>query len=168
MLPLTNVSGNPDDPYFADGMTDVLIANRGSIETLKVIARTSVMAYRGGGKPPREIARELKVDAIVEGSALRSGDRVRITAQLVDAGAGTIIWSDNYEHDMRDVVTLQGTVARDIARKIKTTLAPDVDQRLAARPVRPDVDEDYLKARYFLYQATPEAFQKAEEFFNPR
>jgi TolB-like protein/tetratricopeptide (TPR) repeat protein/predicted Ser/Thr protein kinase len=166
VLPLTNVSGNPDDQYFADGMTDVLIANLGSIEALKVISRTSVMAYRGASKPPREIARELKVDAIVEGSALRSGDRVRITAHLIDAGAGTIIWSETYERDMRDVMTLQGDVARAIARKIQVTLAPDVEQRLTARPVRPDVYEDYLKGRYFLYQATPEGLQKAEEFFN--
>ena len=166
VLPLTNVSGHPDDAFFADGMTDVLIANLGSIEALKVISRTSVMAYRGSSKPPREIARELKVDAIVEGSALRSGDRVRITAQLIDPGAGTIIWSDTYERDMRDVMTLQGDVARAIARRIQTTLAPDVERRLAAKPVRPDVYEDYLKGRYFLYQATPEALKKAEEFFN--
>jgi tetratricopeptide (TPR) repeat protein len=123
------------------------------------------MAYRGSSKPPREIARELKVDAIVEGSALRSGDRVRITAQLIDPGAGTIIWSDTYERDMRDVMTLQGDVARAIARRIQTTLAPEVDERLAAKPVRPDVYEDYLKGRYFLYQTTPEGLQKAEEFF---
>ena len=153
-------------PFFADGMTDVLIANLGSIEALKVISRTSVMAYRGSSKPPREIARELKVDAIVEGSALRSGDRVRITAQLIDPGAGTIIWSDTYERDMRDVMTLQGDVARAIARRIQTTLAPDVERRLAAKPVRPDVYEDYLKGRYFLYQSTPDALKKAEEFFN--
>jgi TolB-like protein/Flp pilus assembly protein TadD len=166
VLPLANISGNPDDQYFADGMTDVLIANLGSIEALKVISRTSVMAYRGGSKPLSEIARELKVDAIVEGSALRSGDRVRITAQLIDAGAGTIIWSETYERDMRDVMTLQGDVARAIARRIQVTLAPDVEQRLTARPVRPDVYEDFLKGRYFLYQSTPEGLQKAEEFFN--
>ena len=165
VLPLTNASGHPDDAFFADGMTDVLIANLGSIEALKVISRTSVMAYRGSSKSPREIARELKVDAIVEGSALRSGDRVRITAQLIDPGAGTIIWSDTYERDMRDVMTLQGDVARAIARRIQTTLAPEVDERLAAKPVRPDVYEDYLKGRYFLYQTTPEGLQKAEEFF---
>ena len=166
VLPLANVSGNPDDQYFADGMTDVLIADLGSIEALKVISRTSVMAYRGGSKPPREIARELNVDAIVEGSALRSGDRVRITAQLIDARAETIIWSDTYQRDMRDVMTLQGEVARAIARRIQTTLAPDVEQRLTARPVRPDVYEDYLKGRYFLSQSSPEGLQKAEEFFN--
>ena len=168
VLPLTNVSGHPDDAFFADGMTDVLIANLGSIEALKVISRTSVMAYRGSSKPPREIARELKVDAIVEGSALRSGDRVRITAQLIDPGAGTIIWSDTYERDMRDVMTLQGDVARAIARRIQTTLAPDVERRLAAKPVRPDVYEDYLKGRYFLYQSTPEALQEGRGVLQPR
>ena len=166
VLPLANVSGNPDDAFFADGMTDALIANLGSIEALKVISRTSVMAYRDGSKPVRDVARELKVDAIVEGSALRSGDRVRISAQLVDAGAGTIIWSETYERGMRDVLALQGEVARAIARRIRATLAPDVDERFAARPVRPDVYEDYLKGRYFLYQATPDALEKAEEFFN--
>jgi len=166
VLPLANVSGNPDDAFFADGMTEVLIANLGSIGTLKVISRTSVMAYRGSKKALREIARELKVDAIVEGSALRSGDRVRITAQLVDAGAGTITWSETYERDMRDVLAMQGDVARAIARRIQITLAPDVEQRLTAKPVRPDVYEDYLKGRYFFYQSTPEGLQKAEEFFN--
>jgi serine/threonine-protein kinase len=166
VLPLTNVSGNPDDAFFADGMTDVLITNLGSIEALKVISRTSVMAYRGGSKPVRDVARELKVDAVVEGSALRSGDRVRITARLIDAGTETIIWTETYERDMRDVMALQGDVARAIARRIQTTLAPDVEQRLTARPVRPDVYEDYLKGRYFLYQTTPEGLQKAEEFFN--
>jgi eukaryotic-like serine/threonine-protein kinase len=166
VVPLANGSGNPDDAFFADGMTDVLIANLGSIEALKVISRTSVMAYRGGSKPLREVARELKVDAIVEGSALRSGDRVRITARLVDGHAETIIWSETYERDMRDVMALQGDVARAIARKIQATLAPEVDERLAARPVRPDAYEDYLKGRYFLYQTTPEGLQKAEEFFN--
>jgi tetratricopeptide (TPR) repeat protein len=147
-------------------MTDVLIANLGSIEALKVIARTSVMAYRGGNKPLREIARDLKVDAIVEGSALRSGDRVRITAHLVDAGTETIMWSETYERDMRDVMALQGDVARAIALRIQTTLAPDVERRLTARPVRPDVYEDYLKGRYFFYQSSPEGLQKAEDFFN--
>jgi len=166
VLPLANVSGSPDDAFFADGMTDALIANLGSIEALKVISRTSVMAYRGGGKPPREIARELKVDALVEGSALRSGDRVRITAQLVDAADGTIIWSETYERGMRDVLALQGDVARAIARRIRTTLAPGVEERLRARPVRPDVYEDYLKGRYFLYQSTPDALEKAEVFFD--
>jgi TolB-like protein/tetratricopeptide (TPR) repeat protein len=165
VLPLGNVSGKLDDQYFADGMTDVLIANLGRIETLKVISRTSVMAYRGSGKPPREIARELKVDAIAEGSVLRSGDRVRITAQLIDPGAGTIVWSETYEREMRDVMTLQGDVARAIARRIQATLAPEVDERLAARPMRPDVYEDYLKGRFFFYQTTPEGLQKAEEFF---
>ncbi len=166
VLPLTNASGNPDDQYFADGMTDVLIANLGSIEALKVISRTSVMAYRGGSKPLREVARDLNVDAIVEGSALRSGDRVRITAQLVDGRAETIIWSETYERDMRDIMALQGDVARAIARRVQTTLAPDVEQRLTARPVRPDVYEDFLKGRYALYQSSPEALQKAEEFFS--
>jgi len=165
VLPLTNASGNPDDQFFADGMTDVLIANLGSIETLKVISRTSVMAYRAGAKPVREIARELKVDAVIEGSALRSGDRVRITVQLIDAGTETVMWSETYERDMRDVMTLQGEVARAIAGRIQATLAPEVDQRLAARTIRPDVYEDYLKGRYFLYQLTPEGIQKGEEFF---
>jgi tetratricopeptide (TPR) repeat protein len=106
------------------------------------------------------------VDAVVEGSALRSGDRVRITVQLIDGRAETIIWSETYERDMRDVMALQGDVARAIARRIQTTLAPDVERRFTAKPVHPDVYEDYLKGRYFLYQTTPEGLQKAEEFFN--
>jgi tetratricopeptide (TPR) repeat protein len=147
-------------------MTDVLIGNLGSLETLTVTSRTSVMAYRGSTKPPRDIARELKVDAVVEGSALRSGDRVLISARLIDAAAGTIIWSENHERDMREVMVLQGELARAIARRVQTTMAPEVERRLAARPVRPDVYEDFLKGRYFSYQTSPEGFQKAQEFFN--
>ncbi len=166
VLPLTNDSGKPDDQYFADGMTDVLIGNLGSIEALTVISRTSVMAYRGGSKPLREVARELNVDAIVEGSALRSGDRARIAARLIDTRTGAIIWSETYERDMRDVMAIQRDVARAIAGRIRATLAPDVERRLTARPVRADVYEDYLKGRFFLYQLSPEGLQRAEEFFN--
>ncbi len=166
VLPLTNDSGNPHDQYFADGMTDVLISNLGSIKSLDVTSRTSVMTYRGGSKSLRQVARELNVEAIVEGSALRSGDRARITARLIDARAWTIIWSETYERDMRDVMAIQGDVARAIAGRVQATLAPDVEQRLTARPMRSDVYVDYLKGRFFLYQSSPEALQKAEEFLD--
>ena len=124
------------------------------------------MAYRGGGRPLREMVRELKVEAIVEGSALRSGDRARITARLIDARTETVLWSETYERDMRDVMAMQGDVARAIAGRIQATLSPDVERRLTARPVRADVYEDYLKGRFFLSQLSPEGLQKAEEFFN--
>src|SRR4029077_15177084 len=117
VLPLENLSGDPSQDYFADGMTDELITNLGQIGSLRVISRTSVMQYRGVRKPLAQIAAELNVEAVVEGSVLRSGERVRITAQLIQVPADKHIWAQSYEGDIRDTLTVQNRVARAIAEQ---------------------------------------------------
>jgi serine/threonine-protein kinase len=168
VLPLENLSRDPEQEYFADGMTEELITNLGQIEALRVISRTSVMRFKGvrpaGGLP--EIARQLKVDAVVEGSVLRSGDRVRITAQLIDARTDRHLWAQSYERDLRDVLALQGEVAQAIANEIKIKVTPQEQMRLAsARPVNPDAHEAYLKGRYYWNLRTEEGLKKGIEYF---
>jgi serine/threonine-protein kinase len=166
VLPLENLSGDPDQEYFADGMTDALIADLAKIGDLRVISRTSIMQYKDARKPLPEIARELKVSAIVEGSVLRSGDRVRITAQLIDAATDEHIWADTYERDLSNVLALQSSVAKAIVEKVKVTLTPQDKQRLESAPtVNPEAHEAYLRARYHWNRRTEEGFKKAREYF---
>jgi TolB-like protein len=120
VLPLENLSGDKEQDYFADGMTDQLITVLGKISALRVISRTSTMQYRGAKKPLPEIARELSVDAVVEGTVMRAGDRVRITAQLIQASPERHLWSESYERDLRDVLQLQGEVARALPARSKS------------------------------------------------
>jgi serine/threonine protein kinase/Flp pilus assembly protein TadD len=161
VLPLENISGDPQQEYFADGMTEELIADLSQVSALRVISRTSVMQYKGTKKLLPEIARELHVDGVIEGSVLRSGDRVRITAQLIQAATDTHLWARSYERDLRDVLALQDEVARAIANEIKIKLTPQEQTRLAhARPVNPKTYEAYLKAMFYLYKKTPEGFVK--------
>jgi len=124
VLPLVNLSGSPDQEYFADGMTDELITELARIPNLEVVSRTSVMEDKGSKKPLQQIARELGVDAIVEGSVMRSGDRVRITAQLIDAKNDRHLWAQSFEGEMGDPLTLQDKVAREIAGQTKAALIP--------------------------------------------
>jgi TolB-like protein/DNA-binding winged helix-turn-helix (wHTH) protein len=146
VLPLENLSGDPAQEYFADGMTDELITDLGQISALRVISRTSVMRYKGTKKSLGEIARELNVDAVVEGMVLRSGERVRITANLLHAPTDRHLWAETYERDLRDVLALQSEVAQAITREIRTTLTPGEHVRLTTtRPVNPEAYELYLK-----------------------
>ena len=125
MLPLENLSGDPAQDFFADSMTDELITNLGQIGSLRVISRTSAMQYKGKShKPLPQIARELNVDAIVEGSVVRSGDQVRITAQLVQGPADKHLWARSYEGNARDILTLQRQIASAIAEQIRIQLTP--------------------------------------------
>ncbi len=124
VLPLENLSGDAAQNYFADGMTDELITDLAQISALRVISRTSVMAYKGARKPLPQIARELNVDAVVEGTVLRSGDQVRITAQLIEASSDKHLWSQSYEGELRDTLALQNRVARAIADQIRINLTP--------------------------------------------
>jgi TolB-like protein/tRNA A-37 threonylcarbamoyl transferase component Bud32/Flp pilus assembly protein TadD len=168
VLPLENLSRDPEQEYFADGMTEELTTDLGQIEALRVISRTSVMRFKGvrpaGGLP--EIARQLKVDAVVEGSVLRSGDRVRITTQLIDARTDRHLWAHSYERDMRDVLELQSEVAQAIANEIKIKVTPQEQVRLArARPVSPEAHEAYLKGRYYWNLRTQEGLKKGIEYF---
>ena len=166
VLPLENLMGDPQQDYFVDGMTEELIADLSQVSALRVISRTSVMQYKGTKKSMPEIARELKVDGVIEGSVLRSGDQVRITAQLIQAATDTHLWARSYERDLRDVLALQDEVARAITREIRVKLTPQEQVRLAsARPVNPDAHEAYLKGRYYWNKRTPEALKKSLECF---
>jgi eukaryotic-like serine/threonine-protein kinase len=166
VLPLDNFSGDADQEYFVDGMTEALIAELSQIGALRVISRTSVMQYKEVKKPLRQIARELNVDAVIEGSVLRSGDRVRITAQLIDARRDQNLWAKSFEKDLSDILTLQSEVARDIAREINIKLTPwEQNQLIRFRQVDPEAHVAYLKGRYFWNKYTDDGFRQAIEYF---
>src|SRR5208337_4651320 len=162
ILPLENLSRDPEQEYFADGITEELITNLGNIAALRVISRTSVMRYKGTRKPLPEIARELNVDALVEGTVLRSGDRVRVTVNLLHATTDRHLWAETYERDFRDVISLQDEVARAIAEEIKIKLTPQELARLSGSPaVSPEAYRLYLQARYHSYKRTLPGFKKS-------
>ncbi|UCG59902.1 MAG: protein kinase [Phycisphaerales bacterium] len=165
VLPLANLTGDPEQEYFADGITEALIADLGKIGALQVRSRTSIMQYKDASKPLPEIARELNVDAVVEGSVLRVAEQVRITAQLIHAPTDTHLWVDSYERDLRDILTLFSEMARTIAREIEITLTPDQEELLAAkRPVNPETYEAYLKGMFHLNKMTPQGSAKGLDY----
>jgi serine/threonine-protein kinase len=166
VLPLENLSRDPQQEYFADAMTEELIASVSQISALRVISRTSVMEYKGAKKPLPEIARALNVDALVEGSVLRSGDRVRITAQLIEAKSDRHLWAKSYQRDLRDVLALQGEVARAIAREVEAKLTGAERARLErSHPIDPKAHEAYLQGRLFLEEGSEEGLKKAFDSF---
>jgi TolB-like protein/DNA-binding winged helix-turn-helix (wHTH) protein/Tfp pilus assembly protein PilF len=166
VLPLSNLSGDPRQDYFADGMTDALITDLAKIRVVKVISRTSVMQFKDAKKPLPEIARALGVDGIVEGSVQRSGGRVRITVQLVRAPTDTHLWAESYERDTRDVLTLQGEIAQAVAREINAALTPEEFNHLSRpRPVNPEAYEAYLKGQSHWYWLSREHLDTALEYF---
>jgi len=166
VLPMQNLSGDANQDYFADGMTDELIASLARISSLRVISRTTAMDYKGTHESLEKIARDLHVDAVVEGTVLRSGDRVRITAELVQVSTDRHLWADTYESQMDDVLTLQNRVATAIVSEIRIKLTPQDKQSLAAlRPVNPDAFEDYLKGRYYWGKRSEDALGKAIHYF---
>ena len=167
VLPLTNLSGDPEQEYFADGMTEQLTTDLGQIAALRVISRTSAMHYKGSKKTVPEIARELHVDAVVEGSVERSGDQVRITAQLIEASSDRHLWAEKYEGGLENVLALQDEVARAIARQVRISLTPQEQVRLTrARPVNPQAHEAYLRGLFELQKQTPGAVEKSIEYFD--
>jgi len=167
VLPLQNLSGDPEQEYFADGMTEALITDLAKIQALRVISRTSIMQYKGAKKPLPQIAKELGVDAVIEGSVMRAGDRVRITAQLIHAATDRHLWAENYERDLKDVLALQGEVAQAIAREIRVAVSPEEKTRLASsRPVNPAAHEAYLKGRYWQLKHSEKGFRKASELYD--
>jgi TolB-like protein/DNA-binding winged helix-turn-helix (wHTH) protein/Flp pilus assembly protein TadD len=167
VLPLESLSNDASQDYFADGMTDELISDLGQISALRVISRTSVMAYKHVRKPLPQIARELNVDAIVEGTVLRSGDQVRITVQLIDAAADKHLWSQSYEGELKDTLALQNQVARAVADQIRINLNPQEQAALkSAKVVNPEAYESYLKGRYFWNKRTPDSLRAALAYFN--
>ena len=166
VLPLRDLSGETQQEYFVDGMTEALTANLAQIGALKVISGTSSMQYKGTKKPLRQIAREFGVDAVLEGSVARVGNRVRITSQLIHAESDTHLWAKSFERDIRDILALQNEVAREVARQVEAELTAEVAARLTEMP-RIDVRayEAYLLGRFFLGQRTEDGLTKALEQF---
>jgi len=162
VLPLENLTGDSSQEYFADGMTDALITNLAQVSSLRVISRASTMRYKGAHDPLADVARKLNVDAFVEGSVARSGNRVRITAQLIDAGSDRHLWAHSYESDLRDVLTLQDSVARDITQQVRVKLTPQEQSRLARnQSVNPEAYDYYLRGRFHAYDKNREDLEAA-------
>jgi len=166
VLPLENLSGDPAQDYFADGITDELITTLAKIDSVKVISRTSLMQYKGvHTKPLPQIARELGVDAVVEGTLSRTGDRVRVTAQLIEASTDRHIWADHYERNSRDILLLENEIARAIAEQLRGKLNPQEQRRLSGNPIDPAAHEAYLQGRYLWNRRTPPALKEAIRYF---
>ena len=162
ILPLQNLSNDPQQEYFVDGMTDELITDLAKIGNLRVISRTSVMSYKGTRKSLGTIAGELNVDAVVEGTVLRSGNRVRVTAQLLGASPERHLWADSYQGDLADVLSLQDRVARSIAREIRVSLTPEEQAHLTSmQPPDPEAYDAYVRGRHYASQINPDGFEKA-------
>jgi len=166
VLPLVNLSGDPDQDYFADGMTEALTTDLGKISALRVISRTSVMQYRGTKKSLPEIARELNVDALIEGTVSRSANHLRITANLLQASPEKHLWAESYESEVGDILTVQGQVAQAVAHEIQIKLTPEEQKLLRnTRAVNPKAHDDYLKGRYLCNKDTREGLDKAIQYF---
>ena len=166
VLPLENLSRDPEQEYFADGLTEALITDLAQISALRVPSRTSVMRYKGTNKPVPQIARELQVDAVVGGSILHAGDRVRITAHLIHGADDRHLWADSYERDLRDILSLQNQVAQAIADQIKVKLTPEEHARLSvSRTVDPEAYQLYLRGRYLWNQRTERTINEAIRYF---
>jgi TolB-like protein len=169
VLPLANLSHDPEQEYFADGMTEALITDLSRIGSLRVVSRTSVMRYKGTGKPLPEIARDLKVDGVVEGSVLRSGDRVRITAQLIRASDERHLWAESYDRELRDILGLQGAVAHAIADEVKAHLTTQEEAGLTSRPpVNTTAYLAYVRGRYLWNKRNEESLERAITHFEER
>jgi TolB-like protein/Tfp pilus assembly protein PilF len=166
VLPLENLSRDPEQEYFAEGMTEALINSLAKIGALRVVSRTTAMHYKGVHRPLRELAQELHVDGIVEGTVQRSGERLRISAQLLHAPTDTHLWAEIYDRDLRDVLALQSEVAQAIAREIRIKLTPVDQARFAeARPVVPEAYEAYLKGLYHWNKRNKEDLKKGIHWF---
>jgi TolB-like protein/Tfp pilus assembly protein PilF len=166
VLPLENLSRDPEQEYFADGMTEALITNLSKIDTLRVISRTSAMQYKGTKKTLPEIAKELNVDGVVEGSVMRSGTRVRITAQLLEARTDRHVWADTYDRDLGDVLRLQSDVAQAVVHEVRIQLNPEQRARLHSAPaVNPRAYEAYLKGNFTRLLITQAGIKQAQSYF---
>jgi TolB-like protein/Tfp pilus assembly protein PilF len=166
VLPLENLSHDPEQEYFADGLTDSLITQLARISALRVISRTTAMHYKRIHRPLPEIARELGVSKIIEGTVQRSGGRVRVTAQLVEASTDTHLWADSFERDLRDVLSLQSELARAIVKEVQVKLTPQEQAHLArVNRVDPEAYDAYLKGRYYFYQRRGDALRKGVQCF---
>jgi TolB-like protein/DNA-binding winged helix-turn-helix (wHTH) protein len=168
VLPMENLSGDPEQEFFADGMTDELITMIAKSTPLRVISRSSVMSFKGAPtrKPVREIARTLDVDAVVEGSVIRDGNRVRITAQLIDARTDKHLWAESYEGDLKDVLALQADVATSIAKQLQPALNAQSAVPVAKKVSDPTAHEAYLRGKYYLQKRTAADLKESEHYFH--
>lgn len=167
VLPLANLSGNPDEEYFADGMTEALISSLANVSALRVVSRTSVMRFKDTGRSLPAIAAELDVDVIVEGSVIRDGDKIRITAQLIDAASDQHLWAESYERDFDDVFVLQSEIARTITDEIQIAVTAEELSRLEqSANLNTDGYDDYLKGMQRFYRLTPQDLQTALQHFD--
>lgn len=166
VLPLENLSGDPAQDYFVDGVTDSLILDLARVPSLRVISRTSVMRYREVSRPLPEIASELGVDALIEGTVNREGNRVRVTVQLIDGRTDLHLWAEQYDRELNGILSLQSEIAQDIARRVEARLTPDQKRRFAARPpIDPVAHDEYLKGVYFAHKHTPAASLRSRDHF---
>jgi TolB-like protein/tetratricopeptide (TPR) repeat protein len=167
VLPFENLSSDPEQEYFVNGMTDALIAELGKIKALRVISRTSAMQYKDTDKMIPEIAEELGVDAVVEGSVLKAGNDVRITVQLVDGRIDTHLWSENYTGTLTNILALQSEVTLAITREIEVAVTPEEERRIKqTEPVNPEAHEAYLKGIFFFEKKTEGSYRTAADYFN--
>jgi TolB-like protein/Flp pilus assembly protein TadD len=166
VLPLRNLSGDPAQDYLADGMTEALIGRLANIHDLRVISHTSVMRFKNPQVSIPEIAKTLGVDAVVEGSVIKEGDRIRVTAQLIRGASDEHFWSETYDREMRDALSLESELALAIGKKVEVTVTGEEHQRLsAARPVAPEVYESYLKGRFVFQQGNRPAVEQSIHYF---
>ncbi len=166
VLPLAMVSGDQQETYFADGVTDALITELAQIGELRVISRTSVMVYKGTKKPLPQIAKELEVDAVVEGSVQRSGDKVQINAELIQASGDRLLWAKSYERDLRDILTLQSAIAKAIVDEVEVKITPQEHAQLAkSHSVNPQAHEAYLAGRFYWNKRTAAGLTKSIAYF---
>jgi len=167
VLPFANLSGDPNQEYFADGMTEELVTELGKVSALRVISHTSVNRFKGTKASLQEIARELQVDALVEGVVARDGKRIRVTANLVQANPEKHLWAESYDRDLRNVLDMQSEIARTVADQIKITVTPAERLRLnVMQPVDPEAHELLLKGNFYFEKWTKAGFEKAVEYFN--
>jgi len=166
VLPLRNLSGDAAQDYLADGITEALIGRLAGIHDLRVISHTSVIRFKNPQVSVPEIARTLGVDAVVEGSVIKEGDRIRVTAQLIRGATDEHFWSETYDREMRDALSLESELALSISKKVEVTVTGEEQQRLsAARPVAPEVYESYLKGRFVLSQGNRPALEQGVRYF---
>src|ERR1700686_3752085 len=165
VLPLANFSGNSEQDYLSDGMTEALTARLSTIHGLRVISRTSTMQLKGTRKSVPAIGKELNVDAVIEGSVLRSGDKVRVTVQLIRAATDEHLWAATYDRELRDILALQSDVTRGIARHVEAAVAGAQSLPVMSRTVAPDVYEAYLKGRFALHKSNRASLEEALRYF---
>ena len=165
VLPIENLTGDSNQDYLADGITDELTADLAKIRSLRVISRTSAMSYKGTRKPLPDIAHDLKVDAVVEGTLRRSGNRIRITAELIQASSDRHLWVETYDTQIQDILATESDVVRAIAKEIRVKFTPEQQRQLAARAMGAAPYETYLKGRYYWNQRTADGMKRAIGYF---